>query len=131
MEQKPTPPSGAPAPEEPRLLDRVRTAIRRRHYSYRTEQAHVHWIKRFIHFHGLRHPRELGEAAVTAFLNSLVADRGVAAATQNQALSSLLFLYKKRPACFTTVACALLAGGCGPPICQSRTVDHIYRWSRF
>jgi integron integrase len=95
MEQKPTPPSGASAPAQPRLLDQVRIAIRRRHYSYRTEQAYVHWIKRFIHFHGLRHPRDLGEAAVTAFLNSLVVERGLAAATQNQALSSLLFLYKE------------------------------------
>jgi len=95
MEHKLTPPPGAPAPGEPRLLDQVRIAVRRRHYSYRAEQAYVHWIKRFIHFHGLRHPRDLGEAAVTAFLNSLVAERGLAAATQNQALSSLLFLYKE------------------------------------
>lgn len=65
MEQKLTPPSGAPAPAEPRLLDQVRIAVRRRHYSYRTEQAYVHWIRRFIHFHGLRHPRDLGEAAMS------------------------------------------------------------------
>ena len=86
--------NGLPS-RQPRLLDQVRTAIRARHYSYRTEQAYVHWVKRFIHFHGLRHPRDLGEAEVTAFLNSLSAGRGVAAATQNQALSSLLFLYKE------------------------------------
>jgi len=79
----------------PRLLEQVRTAIRRRHYSYRTEQAYIHWIKRFIYFHGVRHPFEMGEAEVTAFLNSLVGGRGVAAATQNQALSSILFLYKE------------------------------------
>jgi len=95
MDQKDTPPMGAPAPAQPRLLDQMRNAIRRRHYSYRTEQAYVHWIKRFIHFHGVRHPRELGEAEVTAFLNNLVASRGLAAATQNQALSSLVFLYKE------------------------------------
>jgi len=88
MDQKDTPPMGAPAPAQPRLLDQVRNAIRRRHYSYRTEQAYVHWIKRFIHFHGVRYPRELGEAEVTAFLNSLVASRGLAAATQNQAPKS-------------------------------------------
>jgi len=79
----------------PRLLDQVRSAIRRRHYSYRTEQTYIHWIKRFIYFNGVRHPREMGEPEVTAFLNSLVAGRGVAAATQNQALSSILFLYKE------------------------------------
>jgi site-specific recombinase XerD len=75
----------------PRLLDRVRDAIARCHYSRRTEETYVHWIKRFIHFHGTRHPRELGETEVTAFLNHLARDRDVAASTQNQALSALLF----------------------------------------
>jgi integron integrase len=84
----------SPPPGASRLMNQVRGAIRSRHYSYRTEQAYVHWIKRFIHFHGLRHPRDLGEPEVTAFLNHL-AGRGVAAATQNQALSALLFLYKE------------------------------------
>ncbi len=79
----------------PRLLDLAREAIRRRHYSYRTEQAYLHWMKRFILFSGKRHPRELGAAEVTAFLNHLVLDRRVAAATQNQALAALLFLYKE------------------------------------
>jgi len=79
----------------PRLLDQVRDAIARRHYSRRTEETYVHWIKRFIHFHGTRHPRELGETEVTAFLNHLARDRDVAASTQNQALSALLFLYKE------------------------------------
>jgi integron integrase len=96
MERNPAPPpESSPPASGPRLLDQVRSAIRRRHYSYRTEQAYIHWIKRFIYFHGVRHPRDLGEAEVTAFLNSLVAGRGMAAATQNQALSSLLFLYKE------------------------------------
>lgn len=95
MEQKTTPvPGSSPPPDSPRLMNQVRGAIRTRHYSYRTEQAYVHWIKRFIHFHGLRHPIDLGEPEVTAFLNHL-GGRGVAAATQNQALSSLLFLYKE------------------------------------
>ncbi len=80
---------------EPRLLDRLRGAIRRLHYSRRTEEAYIHWTKRFIYFHGKRHPAELGEAAVTAFLNYLATDRNVAASTQNQALSALLFLYKE------------------------------------
>jgi integron integrase len=79
----------------PRLLDQVREVVRRRHYSYRTEQTYVHWIKRFIYFSGKRHPRELGAEEVTAFLNHLVGERNVAAATQNQALAVLLFLYKE------------------------------------
>ena len=87
-------PAGRPT-ARPRLLDRVRDAIARRHYSRRTEETYVHWIKRFIRFHGTRHPRELGETEVTAFLNHLARDRDVAASTQNQALSALLFLYKE------------------------------------
>jgi integron integrase len=79
----------------PRLLDQVRDALRRRHYSYRTEQTYVDWIRRFVFFTGKRHPRELGAAEVTAFLNHLACERDVAAATQNQALSALLFLYKE------------------------------------
>jgi integron integrase len=80
---------------KPRLLDLVRNAIRRRHYSRRTEEVYVHWIKRFIFFSGKRHPAELGAAEVTAFLNHLARERNVAANTQNQALSALLFLYKE------------------------------------
>ena len=79
----------------PRLLDRVRDAIRRRHYSDRTEETYVHWIKRFIYFSGKRHPVDMGADEVTAFLNHLARDREVAASTQNQALSALLFLYKE------------------------------------
>ena len=77
----------------PKLLDRVRQAIRLRHYSRRTEHAYVAWIRRFIVFHGKRHPRELGEREVTAFVSSL-AGRGVSASTQNQALSAILFLFE-------------------------------------
>ena len=80
---------------KPRLLQQVRDAIARRHFSYRTEQAYVHWIKRFIYFSGKRHPAEMGAPEVTSFLNHLARDRDVAAATQNQALSALLFLYKE------------------------------------
>jgi integron integrase len=79
----------------PRLLTLVHEAIRRKYYSRRTDEAYVHWIKRFIYFHGKRHPRELGEAEVTAFLNDLALARNVAGGTQNQALSALLFLYKE------------------------------------
>ncbi len=81
-------------PEPPRLLDRVRNKIRLRHYSLRTEQAYLDWIKRFILFHGKRHPDALGAADVEAFLTHLAVDRQVAAATQNLAKSSILFLYR-------------------------------------
>jgi integron integrase len=82
-------------PKRARLLDQVRDAIRRRHYSFRTEDTYVHWIKRFIFFSNRRHPAELGAAEVTAFLNYLARKRAIAASTQNQALSALLFLYRE------------------------------------
>jgi len=78
----------------PRLLDRVRAAIRSRQYSYRTEQAYVHWVRRFILYHGRRHPREMGKREVESFLTHLAVERHVSASTQNQALSAILFLYK-------------------------------------
>jgi integron integrase len=87
--------SGPPEPPKPRLLDRVRHAIETRHYSRRTEKAYVHWIKRYIFFHGKRHPAEMGAAEVAAFLTSLAVQGKVAASTQNQALSALLFLYRE------------------------------------
>ena len=80
-------------PSPPRLLDQVRDRIRVKHYSIRTEQAYVDWIKRYIHFHGKRHPRELGAAEVEAFLTDLAVRGRVAASTQNQARAALLFLY--------------------------------------
>ena len=83
------------ARKRPRLLEQLRDAIRRRHYSPRTEETYAHWVKRFIYFSGKRHPAGLGEAEVTAFLNHLAREREVAAATQNQALSALLFLYRE------------------------------------
>lgn len=82
-------------PNSPRLLDRVRDAIRRKHYSCRTEQTYLHWIKRYIWLNARRHPAEMGAAEVTAFLTHLAREREVAAATQNQALSALLFLYQE------------------------------------
>jgi hypothetical protein len=77
-------------PEQPKrkLLDQVRDAIRVRHYSIRTEEAYVGWIKRYILFHGKRHPAEMGQAEITAFLSSLAVERNVAASTQNQALAA-------------------------------------------
>ena len=86
---------GPPAPHPPRLLDRVREAIRARHYSRRTEKAYVHWIRRFIFFHDKRHPADMGAVEVSAFLTSLAVRDKVAASTQNQARSALLFLYRE------------------------------------
>ena len=83
------------APRPPRLLDEIRAAIRTRHYSPRTEEAYIRWVIRFIRFHGMRHPREMGEPEVTAFLTHLAIHQKVAASTQNQALSALLFLYRE------------------------------------
>lgn len=76
-----------------KLLPRVRAALRLRHYSRRTEQAYIQWIRLFIRFHQLRHPVELGSAEVSAFLTHLAVDKRVSASTQNQALAALLFLY--------------------------------------
>ena len=81
--------------EKKRLLDRVRNSIRSRHYSLRTEQSYSHWIRRFILFHGKRHPDEMGEKEISQFLTDLAVNRKVSASTQNQALSALLFLYKQ------------------------------------
>jgi Phage integrase, N-terminal SAM-like domain len=80
---------------KPKLLDQVRQLLRLRHYSLRTEEAYVAWIRRYILFHGKRHPAELAETEVSAFLSALALQGRVAASTQNQALSALLFLYKE------------------------------------
>src|SRR5258705_679926 len=79
----------------PRLLEQVQNLIRTRHYSYRTEQTYIHWIKQYIFFHGKRHPAEMGAAEVSEFLTHLAVTRRVAASTQNQALAALLFLYRQ------------------------------------
>ena len=79
----------------PRLLDQVRGKIRLKHYSLRTEQTYVEWIKRFILHHGKRHPRDMGATEVEAFLTDLAVRGRVAASTQNQAKSALLFMYKE------------------------------------
>ena len=83
------------ASNKPKLLDQVRDVIRRKHYSIRTEQAYIDWIKRFIIYHNKRHPAEMAEEEVARFLTHLARDRDVAPSTQNQALSALLFLYKE------------------------------------
>src|SRR5690606_7047300 len=79
----------------PRLLDQVRAALRVRHYSIRTERAYLQWIRRFILANGKRHPRDMGAKEVEAFLSMLAVKGNVAASTQNQALSALLFLYRQ------------------------------------
>src|SRR5205809_7202235 len=89
--QEQAPPTVKPPP---RLLDRVRAAVRARHYSRRTEKAYVGWIRRYILFHGKRHPSEMGAPELTRFLSSLAVEGRVAASTQNQALGALLFLYR-------------------------------------
>lgn len=81
--------------EPPKLLDRVRAAARLRHLSRRTEKAYVAWTRRFVLHHGRRHPSEMGAAEVTAFLSFLATERRVSASTQNQALASLVFVYRE------------------------------------
>ena len=87
--------AAASAGKQPRFLEQIRLRLRTHHYSQRTEEAYVEWIRRFILFHDKRHPRELGEAEVARFLSSLATERHVSSSTQNQALSALLFLYGK------------------------------------
>src|SRR5205809_1864253 len=87
--------SGPAEASKPKLLDQIRQLMRLRHYSLRTEEAYVGWIRRYILFHGKRHPRELEERHVSEFLSALAVEGKVAASTQNQALNALLFLYKE------------------------------------
>ncbi len=88
------PPSGPLSTSRPGLLAALRDQVRTRHYSLRTERTYVMWVRRFVRFHAGRHPREMGGAEVSAFLTSLATVGRVAAATQNQALAALLFLYR-------------------------------------
>ncbi len=81
-------------PQTPRLMDQMRHALRARHYSVRTEQAYLLWSRRFIIFHGMRHPSTMAEEEINEFLTHLAVERHVSASTQNQALSALLFLYR-------------------------------------
>jgi integron integrase len=78
----------------PRLMDEMREALRSRHYSKRTEKAYCLWVKRYIHFHKLRHPAEMTEPEINAFLTHLAVEEGLSASTQNQALAAILFLYR-------------------------------------
>ncbi len=83
-----------PSKDEPRLLDRVRESLRVRHLSLKTEKAYLHWIRRYILFHGKRHPQQMGETEVNAFLTYLAIKRKVSPSTQTQALCALVYLYK-------------------------------------
>lgn len=85
----------AETPRPPKLLERMRIHLRTRHYSIRTEEAYIDWARRFILFHGKRHPRDMGVAEVEAFLSHLAVERHVSASTQNQAKAALLYLYKQ------------------------------------
>ena len=87
--------AGDAPPRQPKLLERLRIHLRTRHYSIRTEQAYIDWARRFIVYHGKRHPQEMGAAEVEAFLSHLAVDRQVSASTQNQAKAALLYLYKQ------------------------------------
>jgi hypothetical protein len=86
-------------PAKPKLLDQLREALRSRHYSHRTEQTYCSWVKRFIYFHNVRHPREMAEPEINDFLTHLAVKEKVSASTQNQALSALLcsFTAKRLP----------------------------------
>lgn len=95
MDYHPVSEAVRPPAGQPRLLDQVRAACRVRHYSLRTERAYVGWTRRFVLAMGKRHPREMGADEVTAFLTRLATRQDVAANTQNQALSALLFLYRQ------------------------------------
>lgn len=90
--------SDAYLPQSPRLLDRVREVIRYKHYSLKTEEAYLYWIRFFVRWHGragaMRHPRDMGGAEVQAFLQMLATERRASVSTHNQALSALLFLYR-------------------------------------
>ncbi len=90
--QRPT--TLSPAGAKPKLMDRLREALLSRHYSRCTEQAYCLWVKRFIFFHHVRHPVEMAEPEINAFLTHLALKERVSASTQNQALSALLFLYR-------------------------------------
>lgn len=88
------PPSLSASTRPPKLLEELRSRIRTLHYSLRTEESYIAWARRFIIFHGKRHPRDLGAPEVEAFLSHLATERNVAAYTENHAKAALLFLYK-------------------------------------
>ena len=88
-------PPAVPGSKPKKLLDQTRDVLRLKHYSLRTERSYCDWIERFIRFHRLRHPKDMGASEITDFLTHLARIGNVSAATQNQALSALLFLYQQ------------------------------------
>lgn len=92
---KPCKPADKPPLKSVRLLDQVRERIRYKHFSIRTEETYVYWVRGFVKFHRLKHPKDMGSVEVTQFLSWLAAERGVAPSTHKQALSALLFLYRE------------------------------------
>jgi integron integrase len=92
---KPRKASSHPPLQATRIMAQLRERLRYLHYSLRTEEAYLHWVRFFIHFHGLRHPRDMGKAEIEAFLSMLATERKVSVSTHRQALSALLFLYKE------------------------------------
>jgi integron integrase len=104
------------AGSRPKLLDRVRHAVRTRHYSRRTEEAYATWIRRYIVFHRKTHPAQMGASEISQFLTWLAVDRRVSASTQNQALSALLFLYKE----VLTIEIGVV-----PPVVRARTPERL------
>ena len=102
-----------------KLLDAVREAVRTRHYSLRTEEAYLRWVREYILFCGKRHPQELGAKDVSAFVSHLAVDRQVSASTQTQALSALLFLYRER------CATARAARAASPSYSEAGELPHL------
>lgn len=86
--------TNTPSPKPPKLIDELRKKLRYKHMSYRTEQAYVGWVRRFIVFHHKRHPREMGKSEIECYLTYLANDCGVSASTHHQALSALLFIQR-------------------------------------
>jgi integron integrase len=92
---EPTQNQSQSAPKQPNLLEQMQSVIRMKHYSIRTEEAYVHWVKRFVLFHGKKHPKYMGQKEVQEFLSHLAVQEKVAASTQNQALNAIVFLYRE------------------------------------
>jgi len=78
-----------------KLLDQVRITIRKKHYSIRTEHTYIQWIRKFTHFHNMRHPKDMGEKEISQYISYLATDKKVASSTQNQALNAIVFLYRR------------------------------------
>ncbi len=105
-------PDNQPSAQGKLLLERLRHHIRLRHYSIRPEEAYLSHVRRFIHFHQKRHPAEMGAEEIRQYLSHLTADEGVAASTQNQAASAILFLYRE----VLAVEMGYVAGGSAPNV---------------